>query len=401
MPVLFRYCLAALGPVFLLATGFWLFILNFLFELIPFLNYLMQDQAGILNSLRLLLYIQPGFLILAIPIGFLTALLIVYGRFGADGELVALESCGFSVWVLVWPMIVVSSLLSLFLVVFMDILLPWGNISYLNLQYRIITERSGVIMKERVFIDNFKGYILYVDQKDDSRDLLKGVKVQVLNDKGEPYRTIIADHGVLRQDPHNLHSMLDLSEGTMQQVGSKKNNLKLDEFFQMKFKTCSLDLSANQLHNGPVDFRDPRNISMKELAAEIHKKKNLNQDTRYAELEFHKKFSLPFAALAFAFVGIPLGLTVRAGSFSGFFYAAALIVFYELFVMFGEAGGPMGVISPGMAMWLPNIVLIVIGMVLIYRLNHKHHFWGNPFRKAQYPSNDLVNSIKPIDLELE
>src|ERR1700690_3629589 len=190
MPVLFRYCLTALWPPFLLATGCAVFILNLLFYLLQFLKYLLEYQAGILNSFRLLLYIQPGFLVLAIPIGFLTALLIVYGRLSSDGEVVAVESCGFSVWVLVWPMIAVSALLSLFLIVFMDRLLPWGNTSFLKLEYRIITERSGVIVKEKVFINNFEGYILYAHEKDDRLDLLKNVIVQVMNDKGNIYRII-------------------------------------------------------------------------------------------------------------------------------------------------------------------------------------------------------------------
>ena len=119
---------------------------------------------------------------------------------------------------------------------------------------------------------------------------------------------------------------------------------------------------------------------MKELAIRIKQKKSEKQDTRYDESEFHKKFSIPFSALAFAFIGIPLGLIARTGSFAGPFLAVILVVIYELFIMFGEAGGPMGVISPFAAMWLPNVVLILLGAVLMYGLNNKHDFWKGRFR---------------------
>ncbi len=400
MPVLVRYCLTALWPPFFLATGCWLFTLNLLFYSLQFLKYLLEYQAGIINSVLLLLYIQPGFLVLAIPIGFLTAILVVYGRISADGEVVAVESCGHSVWVLVWPMMGVSLLLSLFLVIFMDTLLPWGNTSFLKLDYKIISERSGVVVKERVFIKNFDGYVLQVDQKDESHDVLKTVKVWVLNEKGYPYRIIYASRGIIRQDPVNFHVLLDLSDGFMQQIGTKKTEITMDEFFQMKFKTCALDLSVNHLHNGPVDFRDPRNITLRELAEKIRQKKKEKQDTRYDESEFHKKFSIPFSALAFAFIGIPLGLVARTGSFSGFFLGIIMVVIYELFIMFGEAGGPMGIISPGIAMWLPNIVLMLIGSVLIYKLNHKHDFWTKPFGKNMTGDPKSLNStserLKPL-----
>ena len=400
MPLMFRYCLNALWSPFLVATGVVLFLLNLLFYLLSFLRYLLEYQAGVKNSFLLLLYIQPGFLVLAIPIGFLVALLVVYGRLSADGEVMALETCGYSVRVLVWPMMGVAFLLSLFLVLFMDTLLPWGNTSFLKLDYRVTTERSAVIIKERVFIRDFEGYILYVDQKDERDNLLKGVKVEALNDRGYPYRTIIAREGMFRQDPANFHTLLDLTDGQMQQVSEKKSEEKWEEFFQMKFQTCSLDLSAGHLHHGPMDFRDARNISMRELAAQIKDKKSKNQDTRYDESEFHKKFSIPFSALAFAFIGIPLGLSARTGFWANVFFAVILVVVYELFIMFGEAGGPMGVISPFAAMWLPNLVLSVIGILLVRRLLHRHDFWRLHFLKARSTAGAALESMMPTDRKL-
>lgn len=167
MLILVRYCLFSLGPPFIVATGSTVLILNLLFYLRDFLDYLLVFQAGIVNSFLLLIFIQPSFLILAIPIGFLIALLVVYGRLSADRETIAIQSSGFTLWVLVWPMIVVSALLSVFLVIFMDTLLPWGNTSFLKLEYKIRTERLAVILRERVFIKDFDGYILYIGQKDD------------------------------------------------------------------------------------------------------------------------------------------------------------------------------------------------------------------------------------------
>jgi len=127
MPVLFRYCLTGFWPPFLLSTGCVLFVLNLLYFLKDFLAYLFIYHAGIVNSFLLLLYFQPSLLVLAIPISFLTGLLVVFGRLIADRETLALESCGFSLSILIWPMIGVSFLFSLLMVAFMDLSLPWGN----------------------------------------------------------------------------------------------------------------------------------------------------------------------------------------------------------------------------------------------------------------------------------
>jgi lipopolysaccharide export system permease protein len=354
------------------ATGTTLFVFNLLFYLKEFLDYLLVHHAGVINSFLLLLYIQPGFLILSLPIGFLVSIMIVYGRLSADREIIAVESAGFPVSVLVWPVIVVGVLFSFFLVFFWDISLPWGNTSFLKLQYKILNEKSSIILRERSFIKDFDGYVLYIGEKDEKTDILKNVTIQLLDDRGYPYRVIVSKTGKMQQNPKNYHVIMDLTDGVMQQIGTfKKENL--DEFFQMGFKVCSLDLSANRLKGGPVDFSDPRNISIKELANEIAEQKKQKKDTHYYEVEFYKKFSMPFSALAFVFIGIPLALLARAGSFTGPFLAVVLVFVYWLFDLLGE-NGPMGVTAPFWAMWLPDIIFMVIGGILIYWLNHKHDF---------------------------
>jgi lipopolysaccharide export system permease protein len=131
MPVLIRYCLLSLWPPFIVATAITLGVLDLLFYTRDFIDYLFVKHAGVSNSFHLLLYIQPSFLVLAIPIGYLVSILVVYGRLSADRELIAVESCGISPYLLFWPVIGFSLLVSLFLVFFMDTTLPWGNISFL------------------------------------------------------------------------------------------------------------------------------------------------------------------------------------------------------------------------------------------------------------------------------
>lgn len=374
MPVLVRYCLTAIWPPFVVATGTSLFVLNLLFYLRDFLNYLLVFHAGIVNSFLLLLYIQPGFLILSLPIGFLVSIMIVYGRLSADREVIAVESAGFPISVLIWPVIAAGILFSFFLIFFWDITLPWGNVSFLKLNYKIVNEKSSIILKQRSFIKDFDGYVLYVGEKDENNDILKNVTVQLLDDKGYPYRVIVAKTGKMVQDPKNYHVIMNLTDGVMQQIGSFKNE-NMDEFFQMGFHTCSLDLSAHRLKGGPGFFGDPRNISIKELARQIAEQKQQKKDTHYYEVEFYKKFSMPLSALAFAFIGIPLALLTRAGSFTGPIFAVALVFLYWMFDLLGESGA--GITDPFWAMWLPDIFFITVGVILIYKLNHRQDFIGS------------------------
>ncbi len=362
MPVLLRYCLLSLGPPFFLATGCWMMIMNLLYFSIQFLNYLFLYHAGLWNCFCLFIFYQPSVMVLAIPIGFLTALIIVYGRLSADREFLALQASGITVGSLLWPVAGFSLVVSLFLVVFMDMVLPWGNTSFIKLDYQIITEHSTIAVKERVFIKEFEGYLLYVDQKEEGTGKLKNITVYMLDEKEKPYRVIYAEDGSLQENP-SYHIILRLKQGIMQQLGSRIDP-GMSNLLQLKFSQCDLDLSSKRVPFGPLDANSPRNIKIKDLAQKIAKEKRDKKDSRYDEVEFNKKFSLPFSTLAFALIGIPLGLLTRAGSYLGPVLAVALVASYEGFLMLGDNGGILGQFSPFLAMWVPNFFLILVGVLL-------------------------------------
>ena len=96
----------------------------------------------------------------------------------------------------------------------------------------------------------------------------------------------------------------------------------------------------------------------------------------YAQVEYHKKFSIPFACLVFGLVGVPLGLMVRkSGKMVGFGIGNGLILFYYLLLQFGQNAGRSGILGPMMSMWLPNIVIGTGGLCfLVYWMYQSNLF---------------------------
>jgi lipopolysaccharide export system permease protein len=379
MPVFLRYCLLSLISPFLVATGTTLLIMNLLWFSLIFLDYFFKYHAGVLNCFLLFFYYQPSLLVLAIPIGFLIALLMVYGRLGADREFLALQASGCSVGFLLRPLVIFSFAFSLVMVIFMDIVLPWGNKSFIKMDSQIIKEHSSIVIKERVFIDDFPGYILYVDQKEEATGKLKNVTVNMLDERGNPYRVVHASEGSLQQDPR-YHIILRLERGFMQQLGTKKEP-GFSNLLQLKFSQCDLDLSSHQNLMGSLDLNSPRNMKIDELAKKISDEKLKKMDSRYDEVEFNKKFSLPFSTLAFALIGIPLGLMSRDGSYSGPVLAVLLVAGYEAFLMLGDNGGFLGRFSPFLAMWVPNFFLFIVGVLLALWIDNR--LWIILFLRGQ------------------
>jgi LPS export ABC transporter permease LptG len=89
-----------------------------------------------------------------------------------------------------------------------------------------------------------------------------------------------------------------------------------------------------------------------------------------ARVEMHKKFSIPAACLVFGLVALPLGFGQRsAGRSSAFAQSIAVIAVYYVIQNLGEEGAANGKLAPWVAMWLPNVLLLVAGLVLLGRRN--------------------------------
>jgi lipopolysaccharide export system permease protein len=106
---------------------------------------------------------------------------------------------------------------------------------------------------------------------------------------------------------------------------------------------------------GNPDLRSE--IDMWKLEREAYRK-------RMAALtvEVHKKFSLPFACVVFVLIGAPIGMRVRRTGPAIAFLSVLFFLFYWFCLIGGEELANRLLVPPGFAMWLPNIVLGLLGL---------------------------------------
>jgi LPS export ABC transporter permease LptG len=105
--------------------------------------------------------------------------------------------------------------------------------------------------------------------------------------------------------------------------------------------------------------------TLPELLAAARQLPSSDPRRRQALVEIHKKLAIPFACLAFALVGIPLAQSLRrAGRGGGFALSLAILVGYYVLLSTGETWASDGRLPPALAMWLPNLILIAIGIAV-------------------------------------
>ena len=89
-------------------------------------------------------------------------------------------------------------------------------------------------------------------------------------------------------------------------------------------------------------------------------------------VEVHKKWAISIACISFVIIGIVMALRFPRGGI-GLVIGGGLLVFSVHYVGLtaGESLADRGLVSPWLAMWAPNIVLTVVGLLGLFRVSRE------------------------------
>jgi lipopolysaccharide export system permease protein len=90
------------------------------------------------------------------------------------------------------------------------------------------------------------------------------------------------------------------------------------------------------------------------------------------EVEYHKKFAIPFACIIFVLIGAPLAVRFPRGGV-GMVIAASFTIFgiYYVSLIGGESLGDRGVIRPFWGPWAPNLLFGILGLFALSRIGRE------------------------------
>jgi lipopolysaccharide export system permease protein len=139
------------------------------------------------------------------------------------------------------------------------------------------------------------------------------------------------------------------------------------------FDTYDIHLDTRQAVaaalSGPTH---PEEMSLTEIRRYLAASTEINSKYYLTLMEFHKKFSLPFACIALGLLAVPLGIQSRSSRRS--FGISLGIFFFLIYYMLLSAGwvfGEAGKYPPLLGMWVPNLITAGAGILMLYRANHE------------------------------
>lgn len=89
-------------------------------------------------------------------------------------------------------------------------------------------------------------------------------------------------------------------------------------------------------------------------------------------VELNKRFSIAFAAIAFALIAVPLGITAhRKETSAGFALSIAVAFGYFFFIIIADTFRSNPSAHPIFLIWLPNVLFTALGIALFVKLLKK------------------------------
>lgn len=368
--VMDRYIAAELLMPFLFGVGAFSSIgvsVGPVFELV---RKVVESGLAIDIALNVFLLKLPAFVVLAFPMSTLLTALMTYSRLSSDSELVALRSCGVSIYRLVLPAVILSFVVTGITFLFNERVVPTANYQANQILNQALKDEEPSFQEQNIFYPEYQRVeesdgdkvkiltrLFYADQFDGER--MKGLTIVDRSQQGLN-QIVVADSAAWNPNQNTW----DFFNGTIYLVapdGTYRNILQF-EHQQLQLPRTPLDVAAKGREYDEMSIADARERLENIRFSDDEKK------IRKLMVRIQEKIAFPFVCVIFGLLGATLGTkSQRTGRATSFGISLVVIFSYYLIRVVSGALGLSGVLSPWLSAWLPIIFGIGAGGLILVR----------------------------------
>jgi LPS export ABC transporter permease LptG/LPS export ABC transporter permease LptF len=336
-------------------------MLLLVFTLFELLGDILRNQVSPLTVGEYLLNVVPYFLYNTTPLSMLLAVLVTFGLLQRSNEITAIKATGISLYRLVIPVLIVSTLVAGVLFLSDQIYLPYTNKRQDALRNRIKGKPAQTYLRpDRKWIFGQHSDIYYYQFFDPDRDVFGGVSVFQF----DPH-TFQITHRITADRAHWSEAM---GRWVYEQGWERSLSGPAIESYR-KFDVATYPELAEAPAYFKKEIKQSSEMSYEELRRYIHDLQQSGFDVVRLRVQLQKKIAYPLITLVMAVLAIPFALSAgKRSAVAGVATAIGIGVVYWTISGLFEAMGNLSQLPPAVAAWSPDLVFGFIGGYLILRM---------------------------------
>ncbi len=220
--ILYRYILRShIGPFFF---SFFVLVLIFLLQfLIKYIDQLIGKGLGFGVIVELIVLNLAWIVVLAVPMSVLVAVLMAFGGLSANNEVTVMKSSGVSLYKMMFPVLIVSIIISGLLIIFNNRVLPDANHRLKVLLIDIHRKKPTLTLNPGIFATEIPGYAILVRKSYEHTNEFEDATIY---NNSDPARQVIitAKRGKISFTPDYKKLIMDLENGEIHEQDVENKN---------------------------------------------------------------------------------------------------------------------------------------------------------------------------------
>ncbi|MDR3798221.1 MAG: LPS export ABC transporter permease LptG [Terracidiphilus sp.] len=365
MRILTRYILGEILSLTLIGCALFTFIL-FMPQLPHILEVVVRNSSTWADVAQVFLFTLPNLFKFTIPMAVLWGVMLGLSRLAADSEIIAMRASGLGIWYFVRVASIVAVAGTLLGLVNSLYLAPRANQAIIEMEQALETSQASYEIEPRVFYENFKDFVLYVQDVRAGAGAANWRQVFMadVRDPANPVITTAASATVVNDNSQEL--IMRLRDGLRDEtVADEPGQSNISTF-----TTTDMPLALgpqSDVHLGRMDtalYAMPLGV----LFERIHGLSGKPGAKRYL-IELHNRFALPLACVVLMLLGVPLGVNSRRGGKSaGFVFTILLVFVYYFLSSTGIQLGHQSHLPAFVAVWAANFIFAAAGIFLLWQM---------------------------------
>src|SRR3954452_2590301 len=360
MRILTRYILREVFSHALIGVAIFTFVI-FMRDLARILEIVVRASAPLPSVAELFFLTLPTAFTVTLPMAVLVGILIGLSRLAADSEVTAMRAMGLGSGMFLRVIAIFAITVWLFALLNNVYFAPKSAAALADLQDRLKTSQASFEIQPRVFYEDFKNYVLYVEDVSSAggTSVWKNVFLADVSNAAAPKITVAQEGIVVAEGENRIR--LHLINGSQQESQPRNPEQYSISTFSETDIPIQLPATDNSTQKEAVPVSE---LSTRELwyranhpeSGSIGRAGKIDDPAmraRWYRVEFHRRLALPTACLMLALVGIPLGLSSKKGGKSTGFVLTIILVFaYYMIALFGISMGRSAKVPPSVGVWM-------------------------------------------------